>query len=151
MGKLATLRLSTPFTEEELTRGHKSGDMVTVLIFASTVPFVWDGRARFLILRQVDMVERRWERIGNLVLTIEERVIERYESSQDMIKDLPVVKFKNDIIILALFPIKIYNRYSSIMNLNSCLILGTGGQITEIKKSTKNSLSGNLYIFIWKA
>ncbi|CZR69955.1 uncharacterized protein PAC_19856 [Phialocephala subalpina] len=100
MGKLATLRLSTPFTEEELTRGHKSGDMVTVLMFASTVSFVWDGRARFLILRQVDGVERRWERIGSLVLTIEEWVMGKYKNSQDMIKDLPVIRFRDNIVIV---------------------------------------------------
>ncbi|KAH8587152.1 hypothetical protein B0O99DRAFT_665474 [Bisporella sp. PMI_857] len=88
MGKLATLHFSTPFTEEEMTRGH------------NTVPFVWDGRARFLILRQVDRVERRWERIGNLVLNIEEWAMGKYKSSQDMIKDLPVIKFKSNITII---------------------------------------------------
>jgi hypothetical protein len=33
MGKLVELHLSIPFTEQELTEGHKAGEMVTVLIF----------------------------------------------------------------------------------------------------------------------
>ena len=43
-------------------------------------PFVWDGRARFLVLRQVDRVERHLERIGNLVLKIEEWAMGKYKS-----------------------------------------------------------------------
>ncbi len=52
MGKHVELHLLVPLTEEELTAGYKAGGLVSVLIFASTVPFVWDGRARFLILRK---------------------------------------------------------------------------------------------------
>lgn len=96
MGKLVELHLSVPLTEQELTAGHKSGDIATVLIFASTVPYVYDGRARFLILRKLDAGGKQWERIGRLELTMEEWRMHKYGSSQDMIDDLPVRKFGRD-------------------------------------------------------
>ncbi|KAI0877853.1 hypothetical protein GGS24DRAFT_487544 [Hypoxylon argillaceum] len=101
MGKLVELHLSLPLTEEELTVGHKSGDLVTVLIFASTVPFVWDGRAQFLVLRRASNTKGdKWERIGRLVLSMEEHVMDKYQNSQDMINDLPVRGFGRDITIV---------------------------------------------------
>ncbi|KAI0405589.1 hypothetical protein F4802DRAFT_597140 [Xylaria palmicola] len=101
MGKLVEIHLSVPLTEEQLTAGHKSGDLVTVLIFASTVPFIWDGMARFLILRRanntgVDL----WERIGRLVLGIEEHELIKYQSSQDMVNHLPVRSLGRDIALV---------------------------------------------------
>ncbi|GAP92092.1 putative HET domain-containing protein [Rosellinia necatrix] len=98
MGKLVELHLSVMLTEEELTAGHKSGDFVSVLVFASTVPFVWDGRARFLILRKArNTTSDRWERIGRLILLMEEHVMDGYNNSQDMVNNLPVRSFGSDI------------------------------------------------------
>lgn len=100
MGKTAELHLSVSMTEEELTQGHKAGNLLSVLIFAGTVPFVWDGRARYLILRRVAGADTRWERIGRLVLTMEEWMMDRYKDSGDMVRDLPVKKFGKDIILV---------------------------------------------------
>ena len=62
MGKLVEIHLSVPITEQALTACHRSGDLATVLIFASTVPFVWDRVARFLILTKVDCAGQvRWK------------------------------------------------------------------------------------------
>lgn len=71
MGKRVQLHLSMPVTEAELTAGHKSGELVTVLIFANTVPFIHNGTARYLILRRANNAGTRWERIGRLVMTLE--------------------------------------------------------------------------------
>ncbi|KAK4148643.1 hypothetical protein C8A00DRAFT_38782 [Chaetomidium leptoderma] len=100
MGKAVELHLSVPMTEEELTAGHKAGSLVSVLIFASRVPFVWDGRARFLILRKAGDAGERWERIGRLALTMEEWMMSKYKDSGDMVKDLPVRKFGKDITLV---------------------------------------------------
>lgn len=97
MGKHVELHLSVRLTEEELTAGHKAGNLVSVLVFASTVPFVWDGRARFLILRKVDDAGKRWERIGRLAVTMEEWMMGKYKESEGMVKDLPVRRFGRDI------------------------------------------------------
>jgi len=40
MGKLVEVHLSVPLTEDELAEGQTSGEMVSVLVFASVVPFV---------------------------------------------------------------------------------------------------------------
>lgn len=100
MGKLVELHLSTPFTEEELTAGHRSGHMVSVMVFASTVPFVYDGKAQFLILKRVDASGQRWERVGRLVLTLEEWRMTNYKSTKEMIDDLPICQFGRDITIV---------------------------------------------------
>lgn len=102
LDKLTEIHLSASLTEDELEAGHARGDMVTVLMFASTVPFVWNGKARFLILRKIDDSKTRWERVGRLVLTIEEWHMQRYQSSQDMVADLPVVLYgsKNGIVVV---------------------------------------------------
>ncbi|KAK4034664.1 heterokaryon incompatibility protein-domain-containing protein [Parachaetomium inaequale] len=97
MGKAVELHLSVPISEEELTAGHKAGNLMSVLIFASTVPFVWDGRARFLILRQVSGAGSQWERVGRLALTVEEWMMSKYKDSDDMVKDLPVKLLGKDI------------------------------------------------------
>jgi hypothetical protein len=53
MGKRVEIHLSVLVTEADLIAGPRSGEMATVLVFASTVPFVFSGMARFLILRRV--------------------------------------------------------------------------------------------------
>jgi hypothetical protein len=93
MGKRVQIHLSVPMTEAELTAGHKTGDLVTVLVFASRVPFVFNGTARFIILRSIDEIRTHWERLGRLAMTIEERELDGYNSTVGMITALPVRKF----------------------------------------------------------
>ncbi|KAM6524246.1 hypothetical protein FSOLCH5_004848 [Fusarium solani] len=100
MGRRVELHMSETVTEEELRKGHQSGTMVTVLVFAATVPFVWDGRARFLVLRRVDAAGTRWERIGSLVLTMEEHLMDKYSDSESMVRDLPVQAYSNDLVVV---------------------------------------------------
>jgi hypothetical protein len=63
LGKRVQLHLSIPMTETEL---------LTVLVFASTVPFIYNGTARYLILRRAKAAGTRWERIGRLAMRLEE-------------------------------------------------------------------------------
>jgi hypothetical protein len=56
--------MSLPVTWAEIAEGHKTGEMVSVLMFAGVVPFIWNGEARFLVLRKLDADGKRWERIG---------------------------------------------------------------------------------------
>ena len=100
MGKRVQLHLSTPTTEAELRTGHQSGELVTVLVFASTVPFVFNGTARYLILRRVDDAGTRWERIGRLAMTLEEWELDGYRNSAGMIDALPVKRFGRDIVLV---------------------------------------------------
>lgn len=99
MGKAVQLHLSVPITEAELWTGHKSGELVTVLVFASITPFIYNGMARYLILRRVDDAGSRWERIGRLLMMLEEWELD-YESTTKMVNSLPIKKFERDIIII---------------------------------------------------
>ncbi|MCJ1456806.1 hypothetical protein MMC28_007171 [Mycoblastus sanguinarius] len=98
MGKRVQLHLSVPITEAELTTGHKSGELVTVLVFACTVPFIWNGTARYLILRRADDAGTRWERIGRLAMALEKRELDK--STEEMIAALPVKKFGRDLVLI---------------------------------------------------
>jgi Heterokaryon incompatibility protein (HET) len=100
MGKRVQLHLSVHITEAELIDGHKSGEMVTVLVFASTVPFVFNGTARSLILRRADDAGTRWERIRRLAMALEESELDEYKSTAGMITALPVEKFGRDIVLI---------------------------------------------------
>jgi hypothetical protein len=100
MGKRVQLHLSVPVTEAELTAGHKSGELVTVLVFASTVPFIFNGTPRYLILRRANDAGTRWERIGRLAMTLEEWDMDRYKSTAGMIAGMPVKKFGRDIVLI---------------------------------------------------
>lgn len=100
MGKRVQLHLSVSITEAELTTGHKSGELVTVLVFASTVPFVWNGMARYLILKRADDAGTRWERIGRLAMTLEEWELNRYKSTEEMVDALPVKKYGRDLVLI---------------------------------------------------
>ena len=93
MDKAVQIHLSVPLTRAELTAGHRSGEIVMVLVFASTVPFIWNGTARYLILRKVDAAGTRWERVGRLAMALMERDMNRFKSTADMIAALPVKKF----------------------------------------------------------
>jgi hypothetical protein len=87
-------------TESELTAGHKTGDLVTVLVFASRVPFIFDGTARFLILRKADEAGTRWERVGRVTMTIEESELDKNKSTAGIIAALPVKKFGKHIVFI---------------------------------------------------
>ena len=100
MGKRVQLHLSVPITEAELRTGHKSGELVTVLAYASTVPFISNGTARYLILRRADDAGTRWERIGRLAMTLEEWELDGYKNTAGMIAALPVKKFGRDIVLI---------------------------------------------------
>ena len=100
VGKLVQVHLSVAMTEAELTAGHKSGELVTVLVLASTVPFICNGMARFLILRKADAGGTRWERIGRLAMSMEEWEMEKCRDTMGMIDALPVKKFGRDIVLI---------------------------------------------------
>ncbi|KAH7399683.1 hypothetical protein BKA66DRAFT_406996 [Pyrenochaeta sp. MPI-SDFR-AT-0127] len=99
MGKVVSVHLSIPITEAQLVDGHKSGHLVTVLIFASMVPYVYNGIARYLILRRADE-EGRWERIGRLNMWMTETELGEYKTSEGMVAALPVKPFGKDITIV---------------------------------------------------
>ncbi|KAE9381913.1 HET-domain-containing protein [Stipitochalara longipes BDJ] len=100
MGKRVQIHLSVSMTEAELTAGHKTGEIVTILIFASRVPFVFNGTARYLILRRTDDTGAHWERIGRLAMTLEEWELDQYKSTAGMIAALPLKKFGRDMILI---------------------------------------------------
>ena len=100
MGKQVQLHFSVPITEAELTSGHKSGELVTVPVFASTVPFVFNGIVRCLILRKVSSTGTRWKRIGRLVMMLEEWEMDRYKSTAEIIAGLPVKKFGREMVLI---------------------------------------------------
>jgi hypothetical protein len=72
MGKRMQIHLSVRMTESELTTGHKIGELMTVLVFSSRAPFIFNGTARFLILQKADEAGTHWERVGRSTMTIEE-------------------------------------------------------------------------------
>lgn len=98
--EVVKVHLSVPMTEEELVIGHENGQLTTVLIFAGTVPYIWNGIARFLILRMVDDSEGRWERVGRLNMWISEKTMRTCANVEDMIDALPVKRFGKDITIV---------------------------------------------------
>jgi hypothetical protein len=106
MGKRVEIHLSVPVTEADLIAGHRSGEMATVLVFASTVPFVFSGMARFLILRRVkdEGAGTRWERIGRLAMAMEEGEWHSFKGHAGMINGLPVRKFERDIVVIYVGP-----------------------------------------------
>ncbi|KAM7189313.1 Heterokaryon incompatibility protein (HET) domain containing protein [Naviculisporaceae sp. PSN 640] len=115
MGKLVeSIYLSVKMTEKELKEGHKTGELVSVLVYAGTAAFKYTGEARFLILRRAAGTagsvtgagpsfaakQQNWERIGIFVLSVEESIMGRYKNPEDMVKDLPVKKFGSNITIV---------------------------------------------------
>ncbi|KAF2752158.1 HET-domain-containing protein [Sporormia fimetaria CBS 119925] len=100
MGKVVKVHLSVPLSEQELREGHKTGDLVSVLLFASTVPFVWNGIARFLILRKETGQQNRWERIGRLNMWLTEDEWNEYtKKASGLISALPVKTLDESITI----------------------------------------------------
>lgn len=99
MSKVVSVHLSVPITEAQLVEGHKSGHLVTVLVFSAMVPYVYNGIARFLILRRADE-KGRWERIGRLNMWLTEEEVVRYKTPDAMVAALPVKPFGEDITIV---------------------------------------------------
>ncbi|RYP53176.1 hypothetical protein DL768_001769 [Monosporascus sp. mg162] len=100
MGKSARIHFSVPMTEAALTAGRKTGDLVTVPVFASTVPFIWNGVARFLILRRTHDGGGRWEKIGRLTLILEDWMMAKYGDTKKMLGNLLIKRFGKDIILV---------------------------------------------------
>jgi len=93
------IHLSVPMTERELVDGHTDGSIVAVLVFAGTVPYIWNGIARFLILRRDADDGHHWERIGRLNMWMTEREMRKYGTVEEIIDALPVAGFGEDITI----------------------------------------------------
>ncbi|KAF1840365.1 HET-domain-containing protein [Cucurbitaria berberidis CBS 394.84] len=98
MGKIVSVHLSIPITEAQLVADHKTGHLVFVLVFASMIPFVYNGIARYLILRRADEADR-WERIGRLNMWLTEKEMDTFRKPEDLIAALPVRPFGKDITI----------------------------------------------------
>lgn len=99
MGRVVSVHLSIPITEAQLVLDHGSGHLVTVLVFASMVPYVYNGISRFLILRRADG-NGRWERIGRMNMWMTERELSTFRTPRSMITALPVKPFGEDITIV---------------------------------------------------
>jgi hypothetical protein len=89
-GRLCFIGLSVPMTEDEWTEKHVSGELISVLMFASKDPSSEHGRARFLTLRKAASAAVRWERIGILSLIIPEVSLSKCMTNRDFLKQIPV-------------------------------------------------------------
>ncbi|KAF1831034.1 HET-domain-containing protein [Decorospora gaudefroyi] len=99
-GRAVSVHLSVPITEEQLVMDHVSGGhLVSVLVFASMIPDVFNGIARYLILRRADSVGC-WERIGRMNMWITEKEMNTFKDPGSMVEALPVIAFGADITIV---------------------------------------------------
>ncbi|KAF2850434.1 HET-domain-containing protein [Plenodomus tracheiphilus IPT5] len=69
-GRLAFIGMSIDISEEEWTRQHEKGELVSVLMFVGRYCDGEHGTARFLTVRRVAGTEGRWERVGTLYLIV---------------------------------------------------------------------------------
>ncbi|KAK4459670.1 HET-domain-containing protein [Cladorrhinum samala] len=83
------LHTSVPMTMADLERGHREGNLLTVLLFVGMSPRLFDGGLRFLLLRRVPE-SGRWERIGRLAVAVEEGAMNKLMTAGDVISGLPV-------------------------------------------------------------
>jgi hypothetical protein len=97
-GRTVSVHVSIPMTEPQLEAHHKNGYLVSVLVFASMVPDVYNGIARFLILRQAD-IEGCWERVGRLNMWIKEKEMDAFLTPEAMVGALPVQPFGENIVV----------------------------------------------------
>jgi hypothetical protein len=100
MSKRVHMHLSARMTQSELTAGHKTGELVTVLVFASRVFFIFNSTARFLIFRKADEARTRWERVGRLTMTIEESELDGNKRTAGIIATMPFKKFGKHICLI---------------------------------------------------
>lgn len=100
-GRLAFVSMSIPITEEDWTRKHDTGELISVLIFAAQRPRAEHGRARFLTLQRVeaDSFETRWERVGTLQLTIPEVDLDKCFTNEEFLRRIPVREWRGAIVI----------------------------------------------------
>ncbi|KAF1935265.1 HET-domain-containing protein [Clathrospora elynae] len=96
-GRIVSVHLSIPITEAQLVADHASRHLVSVLVFASMIPDVYNGIARFLVLRRAE--EGCWERIGRVNMWITERDMNTFRTQEAMVRALPVTPFAGDIVI----------------------------------------------------
>jgi hypothetical protein len=98
-GRLCFIGLSIPMTEDEWTRKHFSGELISVLMFASKDPSTEHGRAWFMTLQKVASVAVRWERIGILSLIIPGVSLSVCTTNKDFLNQIPVHGRKGAIVI----------------------------------------------------
>ncbi|KAF8847310.1 HET-domain-containing protein [Acephala macrosclerotiorum] len=98
-GRLCFIALSVPMTEDEWTKKHASGELISVLMFASQEISTEHARARFLTLRRVAAMAVRWERVGILSLTIPEVSLSKCTTNGDFLKQIPVRERGEGIVI----------------------------------------------------
>ncbi|KAM0252880.1 hypothetical protein ACHAQJ_007510 [Trichoderma viride] len=100
-GRLVFVSMSISVTEEEWTRKHIAGELISVLIFAAQRPCEEHGRARFLTLQRAesDSFETRWERVGTLQLTIPEVDLDRCLTNEQFLKRIPVREWEGAIVV----------------------------------------------------
>jgi hypothetical protein len=80
-------------------RKHASGELISVLMFASKETSSEHARARFLTLRRVATMAVRWERIGILSLIIPEVSLFKCTTNGDFLKQIPVYERGRGIVI----------------------------------------------------
>ncbi|RFU81865.1 het-domain-containing [Trichoderma arundinaceum] len=100
-GRLACVSMSISITEQEWTRKHDAGELISVLIFAAQRPRSQHGRARFLTLQRVksDSFETRWERVGTLQLTIPEVDLDRCLTNEQFLRRIPVREWGGAVVV----------------------------------------------------
>ncbi|PQE13222.1 Heterokaryon incompatibility protein [Rutstroemia sp. NJR-2017a BBW] len=98
-GRLCFIGLTVRMTEQEWTDKHVSGELISVLMFASKDPSSEHGRARFVTLRKVRPAAERWERIGVLSLIIPEVSLAKCETNEDFLKQIPVHRREGVVVI----------------------------------------------------
>ncbi|KAI8933495.1 hypothetical protein NX059_009233 [Plenodomus lindquistii] len=98
-GRVVGVHLSVPITDQQLVSDQKSGHLRVVLVFASMIPFVYNGIARYLILRQAEQ-KGCWERIGRLNMWITEKEMERCRSPDALVSVLPVCELQGTLTIV---------------------------------------------------
>jgi hypothetical protein len=91
-GKLVFRSVSITMTTDEWSRKHESGDFISILMFAGRIPAIQHGRARFLTLRRVQLLDadQYWERVGIMQLQISEHLLAKYRTEEVFLEHLPV-------------------------------------------------------------
>ena len=96
-GQLCCVAVSVPTTEDEWTTKHKSGELVSVLMFAGKSVENEHGTARFLTLRRVMFAPDRWERVGTLYLRLP--YLEKCPNNQVLFEKISVSRQNQRIVI----------------------------------------------------
>ncbi|KAK3898421.1 heterokaryon incompatibility protein [Staphylotrichum tortipilum] len=104
-GRLCCVCLSMEMNEEEWTRGHERGELVSVLMFAGR--YVGEeheghGGARFLTLRRVEGGvggEERWERIGVVFLTLDKLSLDKCAGGRGLLREAPVREWQGMMVV----------------------------------------------------